>query len=65
MNCLANSPFNVNMQLRVNMEYEGVMPLTETIRKVLILRVKNTSVYFYYPIEAYVYESNNSVTTVN
>lgn len=59
-NCMANSPFFVNLQLKSNMNYRGLTPKTDTIRKVLILKVKNSTVYFHYPIEAYVYESSNS-----
>jgi hypothetical protein len=60
VNCMANSPFFVNLQLKTNMSYRGSMPVSDTIRKVLLLKVKNSSVYFSYPIEAYVFESNNT-----
>lgn len=59
-NCMANSPFFVTLHLKTNMNYRGVTPKTDTIRKVLILKVKNSTVYFHYPIEAYVYESSSS-----
>lgn len=57
---MANSPFFVNLQLKTNMNYRGMTPKTDTIRKVLILKVKNSTVFFHYPIEAYVYESASS-----
>lgn len=59
---LGNSPFFVMLQLRNNPAYEGPMPTTDTIRKVLVLRVKNSSLYFSYPIEVYVYESSNTAS---
>jgi hypothetical protein len=59
-NCMANTPFFINLQLKTNMNYSGVMPLTDTIRKILILKVKNSSVFFSYPIEAYVFESTDA-----
>lgn len=55
---MANSPFFVNLQLKTNMNYKGVMPKSDTIRKVLILKVKNSTVHYNYPIEAYVFESS-------
>jgi hypothetical protein len=42
------------------MNYKGIMPKIDTIRKVLILKVKNSTVFYNYPIEAYVFESNSS-----
>lgn len=36
------------------------MPVRDTIRKVLTLKIKNSSVYFNYPIEVNVYESTNA-----
>ena len=42
------------------MNYKGVMPVKDTIRKVLLLKIKNSSVYFNYPLEVYVFESNNN-----
>jgi hypothetical protein len=59
VNCTANSPFFVNMQLRPNVNYKGVVPKTDLLRKVLILKVKNSSVCFSYPIEVFVFESNS------
>jgi hypothetical protein len=55
---MANSPFFVNLQLKSNPK--AVTPKTDTIRKVLILKVKNSTVYYSYPIEAYVFESSNT-----
>ena len=60
VNCQANMQFFVNLQLKENMNYKGVMPLRDTIRKVLILKIKNSSVYFNYPLEVNVFESTNS-----
>lgn len=57
---MAKTPFFVNMQLKTNMNYRGVTPKSDTIRKILILKVKNSSVFFSYPFEALVYESSNS-----
>lgn len=57
--CAANSPFFVMLQLKSNASYDGPIPKTDTLRKVLILRVRNSSLYFSYPIEVYVYESAN------
>jgi hypothetical protein len=55
--CAANSPFFVMLQLKNNPSYEGTVPKTDTIRKILVLKVRNSSLYFTYPIEVYVYES--------
>ena len=60
MNCIANNPFFVNLQLKPNMNYRGITPKTDTIRKILILKVKNSSVHYSYPIEVYVYESSST-----
>jgi hypothetical protein len=49
----------------MNQNYEGPFPATDTIRKVLVLRVRNSSVYFYYPVEAYVYDSNATLSTMS
>lgn len=32
------------------------MPARDTIRKVLVMKIKNSSMYFNYPIEVHVYE---------
>jgi hypothetical protein len=50
VNCMANSPFFVNLQLKTNMNYKGIMPKIDTIRKVLILKVKNSTVFYNSPI---------------
>ena len=42
------------------MNYKGVMPVKETIRKILLLKIKNSSVYFNFPLEVYVFESTNA-----
>ena len=42
------------------MNYKGVMPVKETIRKILLLKIKNSSVYFNFPLEVYVFESTNT-----
>lgn len=57
---MANTPFFINLQLKTNMSYRGPMPVSDIIRKVLLLKVKNSTVYFSYPIEAYIFESNSS-----
>lgn len=57
--CAANSPFFVMLQLKMNSSYDGPIPKTDVIRKILVLKVKNSSLYFSYPIEVYVYESLN------
>lgn len=50
VNCSANTPFFVNIQLKPNLNYKGVTPKTDIIRKVLVLKLKNSSVCFSYPI---------------
>lgn len=35
----------------------GQKPSRETIRKILVLKIKNSSVFYHYPIEVYVFES--------
>ena len=50
INCSANSPFFVTLQLKPNLSHRGAVPKTETIRKVIILKVKNGSMCFSYPI---------------
>lgn len=56
--CQANSQFFVNLQLRENMSYKGTMPARDTIRKILVLKIKNSSVFFNYPLEVVVFESS-------
>ena len=55
VNCSANTPFFVNIQLKPNSNYRGATPKTDILRKVLVLKLKNSSVCFSYPIEVYVY----------
>lgn len=50
VSCSANSPFFVTLQLKPNLNFKGPIPQTETIRKVIILKVKNASLCFSYPI---------------
>lgn len=38
------------------MNYKGVVPARDVIRKILLLKIKNSSVYFNYPIEVNVFE---------
>lgn len=60
MNCQANTQFFVNLQLKENMSYKGPMPAKDYIRKILILKIKGSSVYYNYPMEIFVFESTNS-----
>lgn len=50
VNCQANTQFFVNLQLKENMNYQGEMPTKDTIRKILVLKIKNSSVYFNFPM---------------
>jgi hypothetical protein len=47
------------MQLKENMSYEGSMPTKDYIRKILVMKIKGSSIYYNYPIEIFVYESSN------
>lgn len=60
VNCQANTQFFVNLQLKENMSYKGPMPTKETIRKILILKIKNSSIYFNYPLEVLVFEGSSA-----
>ncbi len=60
VNCQANMQFFVNLQLKENINFKGTMPLKDTIRKILVLKIKNSTVYFNYPIEINVYEGSNA-----
>lgn len=60
VNCQANTQFFVNLQLKENMNYQGPMPTKDTIRKILVMKIKNSSVYFNFPIEVQVFESSNN-----
>ncbi len=42
------------------MAYKGPLPAKDTIRKILILKIKNSSVYFNYPLEVFVFEGSNA-----
>jgi hypothetical protein len=42
------------------MSYKGTMPAKDFIRKILVLKIKGSSIYYNYPIEVYVFESSNS-----
>lgn len=57
VNCQANMQFFVNMQLKENINFKGVKPIRDTIRKILVLKIKNSSVYFNYPLEVNVFEN--------
>ncbi len=50
----------MNLQLKENMNYQGPMPTKDTIRKILVLKIKNSSVYFNFPMEIQVFESSNN-----
>ena len=60
VSCQANGPFFVNLQLKENMSYKGPMPTRDYIRKILVLKIKGSSVFYNYPIEVYVFESSNA-----
>lgn len=60
VNCQANTQFFVNLQLKENMSYKGNMPAKDFIRKILVLKIKGSSIYYNYPIEVFVFESTNS-----
>ena len=60
MNCQANTQFFVNLQLKENMSYKGTMPSKDFIRKILLLKIKGSSLYYNYPIEVFVFESSNN-----
>jgi hypothetical protein len=42
------------------MNYQGPMPTKDTIRKILVMKIKNSSVYFNFPMEIQVFESSNN-----
>lgn len=56
VNCQASMQFFVNIQLKENINYKGTVPVRDTIRKILLLKIKNSSVYFNFPLEVNVYE---------
>ena len=42
------------------MGFKGSMPAKDYIRKILVLKIKGSSIYYNYPIEVFVYESSNN-----
>lgn len=58
--CQANGLFFINMQLKENINYTEQFPSRYTIRKVLVLKVKNSSSFFHYPLEVNVFEGQVS-----
>lgn len=62
VNCQANTQFFVNLQLKENMNYQGPMPTKDTIRKILVMKIKNSSIYFNFPMQIQVFESSNNST---
>lgn len=60
VNCQANMQFFVNLQLKENINYKGQIPVRESIRKILLLKIKNSSVFFNFPLEVNVYEAANA-----
>jgi hypothetical protein len=55
VNCQPNSQFFVNIQLKENMSYKGNRPSRDYIRKILILKIKGSSIYYNYPMEILVF----------
>lgn len=62
VNCQANTQFFVNLQLKENPQYKGPMPSRDTIRKILVLKIKNSSVFYNFPLEVHVFESSAGST---
>ena len=60
VNCQANTQFFVNLQLKENMAYKGPMPVKDYIRKILVLKIKGSSIYYNYPMEVFVFEGNQT-----
>lgn len=50
VNTLANSPFTIQLNLTTNEDFEGELPAKQIIRRILILKIKNSAVHFYYPL---------------
>jgi hypothetical protein len=50
VNVQANMQFFVNLQLKENMSYKGTVPAKDYIRKILVLKIKGSSIYYNYPI---------------
>ena len=57
VHCPMNAQFFVNLQLKENINYKGEVPTRYTFRKILLLKIKNSSVYYHYPIEVHVFQS--------
>jgi hypothetical protein len=60
VNVQANTQFFVNLQLKENMGYKGTMPAKDYIRKILVLKIKGSSIYYNYPMEIFIFESSNN-----
>jgi len=60
VNCQANTQFFVNIQLKENMSFKGPRPAKDYIRKILVLKIKGSSIYYNYPMEILVFEGNNN-----
>jgi hypothetical protein len=60
VNVQANTQFFVNLQLKENMGYKGTMPAKDYIRKILVLKIKGSSIYYNYPMEIFIFESTNN-----
>lgn len=60
VNCQANTQFFVNLQLKENMSYKGQVPAKDYIRKILVLKIKGSSIYYNYPMEIFIFESSNN-----
>lgn len=65
VNAQANNQFFVNIQLKENMNYKGPMPTRDTIRKVLILKIKNSAILYNFPLEVTVFESTNATNSMS
>lgn len=50
VNCQANTQFFVNLQLKENMSYKGPMPSKDYIRKILVLKIKGSTIFYNYPM---------------
>lgn len=60
MNVQANMQFFVNLQLKENMSYKSTVPAKDYIRKILLLKIKGSTILYNYPIEVFVFEGSNS-----
>jgi len=50
VNVQANMQFFVNLQLKENMSYKATVPAKDYIRKILVLKIKGSSIYYNYPM---------------